>query len=293
MPRLAPPLVARLAAAVSEQRAQIEAILARAVRLDDPKVLHDLRVALRRAAALARLTRNFPTPDSGDPLRRTARDLRRFLSPHRTLEVTVERLNRRFRSDPARHAVAKKLAARIAPPSGGTADSAKEGQLRLAALRAAFTIRDAELSRISRPFVPETASRGEVVLARLVRRRLRKRRKKLLAAGLPERETLHPMRIAAKELRYELEFVRGLVAGVPELLREFQRFQDAAGDAHDRIELIRLVAEASAAAPPPLRREGIRLGPVLERDAALALRRARTVAGVLLERLSEFGIEWS
>lgn len=292
MPRLAPPLVARLAAAVSEQRAQIEAILARAVRLDDPKVLHDLRVALRRAAALARLTRNFPTPDSGDPLRRTARDLRRFLSPHRTLEVTVERLNRRFRSDPARHAVAKKLAARIAPPSGGTADSAKEGQLRLAALRAAFTIRDAELSRISRPFVPETASRGEVVLARLVRRRLRKRRTRLLRAGVPERDTLHPLRIAAKDLRYGLEFVRDLVPGVPALLKEFQRFQDVAGDAHDRIELIHVVGEAAASGSPALRRGARSLAIPLERDAALALRRARSSARALLSRLSRCEIEW-
>jgi len=288
----APPLVAHLAAAISAQRTRIEEVLARAERLDDEKVLHDLRVALRRTAAVAKLTRGFPGRDSGEPLRAAARDLRRFLSPHRTLEVSVARLSTRFRRDPARHAVARKLAARIAPPPGDATASARDGHRLLTALRAAFSLRDAELSHLSRPFAAGGPTRNDEALARLVRRRLRKRRKRFLDAGIPERETLHPLRIAAKDLRYGLEFIRELVPGAHGLLGEFQRFQDVAGDAHDRIELIRVVGDAAAAAPPALRREARSLVLPLESDAASGLRRAQASARSLQTRLEDVRVEW-
>lgn len=288
----APSPVAHLAATVSAQRARIEEVLARAERLDDERVLHDLRVSLRRTAAVARLTRGFPARDSGEPLRRAARDLRRFLSPNRTLEVSMARLSTRFRRDAPRHAVALKLAARIAPAPGDGTAAARDGHLLLTALRAAFGLRDAELSLLSRPFSAAPLTRSDERLARLVRRRLRKRRKSFLEAGLPERETLHPLRIAAKDLRYGLEFVRDLVPGVPGLLREFQRFQDTAGDAHDRIELIRVVGDAAAEGPSALRRGARTLVLPLERDAALALRRAQASARSLVARLAASEVEW-
>jgi CHAD domain-containing protein len=292
LPRAAPPLVAHLAAAISAQRTRIEEILARAERLDDERVLHDLRVALRRTAAVARLTRGFPARESGEPLRCAARDLRRFLSPHRTLEVSVARLKTRFRRDAGRHAVALQLAARIAPAPGDAAAAERDGHLLLTALRAAFGLRDAELSRLSRPFAAVLSTRNDERLARLVRRRLRKKRKRFLETGVPERSALHGLRIAAKDLRYGLEFVRDLVPGVPGLLGEFQRFQDAAGDAHDRIELIHVVGEAAAEGRPALRRGARTLVLPLERDAALALRRAQASARSLLARLTESPIDW-
>ncbi len=291
--RSATSLVAHLAATVSAQRARIEEVLSRAERLDDPQVLHDVRVALRRTAAVARLTRGFPAPGSGDPLRRTARDLRRFLSPQRTLEVSVALLSTRFRRDPARRAVALKLARRMVPPSHGPALPGKDAHLRLRALRAAFSIRDAELVPFSRPFAAAAPTRDDASLARLVRRRLRKKRKRVLSAGTPDRETLHALRIAVKDLRYSLEFVRDLVPGVPPLLKDFQEFQDLAGDAHDRIELIAAVRKAAGGAPPPLRRGALALIPPLERDAVRALGRARTSARSLLDRLGKIRIAWA
>ncbi len=267
-------------------------MLARAERLDDEKVLHDLRVALRRTATVAKLTRGFPARGSGDPLRCAARDLRRFLSPNRTLEVSVARLSTRFRRDPVRHRIARKLATRLAPPAGDAAASAREGHILLEALRAAFSLRDAELSRRNRPFTAAGPTRSDETLARLVRRRLRKRRKRFLDAGIPEREMLHPLRIAAKDLRYGFEFIRDLVRGAPGLLAEFQRFQDVAGDAHDRIELIRVVGEAAAAGPPALRKGARLLVLPLERDAALGLRRAQASARSLHARLAEVRVAW-
>jgi CHAD domain-containing protein len=289
----APSLLPHLAATVSAQRTVIEQVLARADRLDDPRVLHDLRVALRRTAAVAKLTRGFPDPGSGEPLRLAARNLRRSLSPSRTLEVAAGLLGRRFRRDPRRRKPAEALAARIVPREKARRPRRRAGDRGLAAVRKAFTLRDAELARLARPFFFAPASAANVTLAKLVRARLRKKKRRLLFAGLPDESTLHPARIAAKDLRYSLEFVRHLVAGVPELLTAFQRFQDAAGDAHDRIELISLVERFAKRRSPALRRAARTILPALRLDAARTLRRARSSAGSLFRLLEALPVEWS
>lgn len=284
-----PPLVAHLAATVSSQRARIEEILARAERLDDERVLHDLRVALRRTAAVARLTRGFPEPGSARPLRRTSRDLRQFLSPHRTLEVSAARLRARFRRDPRRHRLALRIAARFCP-APGPKSARRSGEIRLTALRAAFAIRVAELSRFSRPFAGAVASEADTRLARLVLRRLGKRRTNLLERGIPDRKNLHAARIWAKELRYSLELVREFVPDATRLLAALGKFQDMAGDAHDRLELAALVRRV---AKTPAEGRSIRLlVPALSRDASRAFLMARREAGDLLARLAGFSIEW-
>ena len=285
----APPLVAHLAATVSSQRARIEEVLARAGRLDDERVLHDLRVALRRTAAVAKLTRGFPEPDSARPLQRTSRDLRRFLSPHRTLEVSAARLRVRFRRDRGRHAIAVRIATRLGPPPDPKG-AARDGDVRLAALRAAFAIRTAELSRFSRPFAGVVASGTDARLARLVLRRLEKRRTRLLEGGVPDRETLHATRIAAKDFRYGLELVRGLVPDAAPLLAALRKFQDTAGDAHDGLELAAIVGRA--AKTPGERRSFQLLVPALSRDASRAFLVARREAEELLARLASFPVRW-
>jgi len=289
LPGAAPPLIAHLAATISSQRTRIEEVLARAERLDDERVLHDLRVALRRTAAVSKLTRGFPERDSALPLRRTSRDLRQFLSPHRTLEVSAARLRVRFRRDPARHAVALRLAARLGPQPDKKG-AGRSGDVRLAALRSAFAIRAAELSRFSRPFAGVVASGTDARLARLVLRRLEKRRTNLLEDGVPDRENLHAARIAAKDFRYGLELVRGFVPDTAPLLAALRKFQDTAGDAHDRLELAHIVSQA--AKTPGERRSFQRLVPALSRDASRAFLEARREAADLLGRLASFPIRW-
>ena len=280
-----PALVAHLAATVSAQRTAIEQVLSRADRLDDPRVLHDLRVALRRTAAVARLTRGIPDPGSGDPLRLTARNLRRSLSPSRTREVCAALLAVRFRRDPVRRKAAAALAERIAPKPKETRPRRRAGDRRLLLLRRAFALRDAELARLARPFSFLGGGASDAELAARVRRRLRKKRRRLLAAGVPDPAALHAARIAAKDLRYALEFVRDIVPGVPEILKAFQAFQDTAGDAHDRIELIALVEGFSKRGSPPLRRAARTLLPALRLDAERAVRRAQAAYRLLAARL--------
>ena len=285
--RRAPALVAHLAATVSAQRAVIEQILSRADRLDDPRVLHDLRVALRRTAAVARLTRGIPDPGSGDPLRLAARNLRRSLSPSRTREVCAALLAVRFRRDPGRRKAAATLAERIGPKPKESRPRRRAGDRRLLLLRRAFALRDAELARLARPFSFLGGGASDAELAARVRRRLRKKRRRLLAVGVPNPDAVHAARIAAKDLRYALEFVREIVPGVPELLRVFQAFQDTAGNAHDRIELIALVEGFSKRGSPALRRAASRLLPALRLDAERAVRRAQAAYRRLAARLEE------
>jgi CHAD domain-containing protein len=278
---------------VSAQRTVIEQVLARADRLDDPRVLHDLRVALRRTATVAKLTRGFPDEGSGEPLRVAARDLRRSLSPSRTLEVAAGILGTRFRRDPRRRKPAETLAALIVPHEKARRPRRRSGDRGLSALRRAFSLRDAELARLARPFFFAPVTAADASLARLVRTRLRKKKRRLLFAGTPDETSLHPERIAAKELRYCLEFVRQLVPGVPELLPAFQRFQDAAGDAHDRIELIAIVERVAHRRSPALRRAARTILPVLRLDAARTLRRAQTSARGLFRLLEAVPVEWA
>ncbi len=288
-----PSLLPHLAATVSAQRTVVEQVLARADRLDDPRVLHDLRVALRRTAAVAKLTRGFPDESSGEPLRVAARNLRRSLSPSRTLEVAAGILGTRFRRDPRRRKPAETLAALIVPHEKARRPRRRSGDRGLAALRRAFSLRDAELARLARPFFFAPVTAADASLAKLVRARLRKKKRRIIFSGLPDEISLHAARIAAKDLRYSLEFVRHLIPGVPELLPAFQRFQDAAGDAHDRIELIAIVERVSSRRSVALRRAARTILPVLRLDAARTLRRAQGSARGLFRLLEAVPVEWA
>jgi CHAD domain-containing protein len=289
----APSVLPHLAATVSAQRTVIEQVLARADRLDDPRVLHDLRVALRRTAAVAKLTRGFPDAGSAEPLRVASRNLRRSLSPSRTLEVAAGILGTRFRRDPRRRRPAETVSALIVPPEKARRPRKRSGDRRLSALRRAFSLRDAELARLARPFFFAPVTAADAALAKLVRARLRKKKRRLLFAGIPDETSLHPARIAAKDLRYSFEFVRHLVPGVPDLLPAFQRFQDSAGDAHDRRELIAIVERVAQRRSPALRRAARTILPVLRADADRTLRRAQTSARGLFRVLEALPVEWS
>ncbi len=59
----------RLEAAFAARRARVEALIARTSGVPTQDALHDLRVALRRTATLARLTRDVPRRGGGEALR--------------------------------------------------------------------------------------------------------------------------------------------------------------------------------------------------------------------------------
>jgi CHAD domain-containing protein len=290
---VAPPprLVSRTAAALSERRARLDALLARLSGPPSGEALHDLRVALRRIAALARLTGNAPQKGSGRGLRIAARDLRRALSTRRTEDVARALLLGRFRRDPRRRPVAERLAARLAKEGDPGPSPARTRDL-LSRLRRAFTRREAALARLHDPLTGTADSATEKGLAKNVRRRLRRAAKLLQAAGVPGPAGLHPARILARDLRYGLEFT-GIAMPTPAVLVPLlMDFQDTAGAAHDLSELIVEVRRLAGRSRTVDRRAALRLLPPILAAEERALARAQASSKRLLARLEDMEFEW-
>lgn len=279
-PPAGPGAVSRLFEALSAQRSRVEAICRKRGGLRGG-ALHDVRVALRRTAALSRLSRGFPSEGSGEPLLAAARSLRRALSASRSEEVCRSRLARRFGRDAARREAARSLAARLgqpgAPPPPEPADL-------LAELLPLFASREAELLAAA-----DADGAADRRLSLRLHRRLRRRRRRLLSLGVPERSTLHRFRIATKDFRYGVEFLAGELPGGRDLLKLLRAFQDAAGDAHDREEIVDLVRRRALSSPRD--RAGARLLlPTLERDATRAVERARRLSSSVLDQVERLEI---
>lgn len=258
-----------LARSLDQQRTRIEALCAGASGLSGD-ALHDVRVALRRVGAIARLLRGFPREGDGRELGPAARDLRKALSPSRSHEVCRSRLLRRFPRDEARRAAARSIAARMVPP--GRSEAPTPGGI-LDTLGPLLAARLDELHRAAEESGPEVEPR----LRRRLGRRLRRRRRRLLDLGVPERSGIHRFRIETKHLRYALEPFEREIPGTRELLRTLRRMQDAAGDAHDREEVV-AVLKADARRTPGARDAARLLLPVLERDAERAAERTQRLA---------------
>jgi CHAD domain-containing protein len=287
-----PRLVSRTAAALSERRARLDALLARVSGPPSGETLHDLRVALRRAAALARLTGDVPRKGAGDTLRMAARDLRRALSARRTQDVARALLLVRFRRDPRRRPVAERLAARLAK-EGDPGPSPERTRTLLARLRRAFMRRDAALARLHDPLTGTVDQRAEKRLAKSARRRLGRAAKRLYGAGVPGPAGLHPARILARDLRYGLEFTGDAMQAPAALVPLLMDFQDAAGAAHDLSELIGEVRRLAGRARPADRRAALRLLAPLLGAEERAVARAQASSRRLLARLGGMDFEWS
>ncbi len=245
------PALAAAAAYVARQREAIEAVLARASSPSGEE-LHDLRVALRRAAAAAEITRGRPVGGRSG-LRRADRRLRRTLSDQRTAEVSAELLAKRFARG-ARPQDIRLLRAVLVPggeptPSAGapgepSAPSA-EALLRLGALRRAFARREAAIA-----IAATREGSNELMLERLFGR-LDRRRLRLVRMGPPGEEELHPFRIRARDLRYGFELVAPTWPGAQPAVQALRELQEAAGDAHDLFELRRALESLAGTEPGP------------------------------------------
>lgn len=265
-----PPAAARrLVSSLSEQKARIESLCTGVTALSGD-ALHDVRVALRRVTAIARLLRGFPGEPDGRALPGIARDLRKALSPSRSHEVCRARLVRRFPRDASRRTAARSIAAAMAPSADETPPTAPR------ILAVLGPVLEARLEAVSRA-AEAAGSEEERRFRKRLGRRLRRIRDRLLALGVPERAGIHRFRIQTKHLRYALEPFEAEIAGAPDLLRSLRRMQDAAGDAHDREEVVAILRDAARAAPA--RRSAARLLlPVFERDAVLAAGRTQRLA---------------
>lgn len=222
--------------------------------------MHDVRVALRRLEATARLFRGFPGAGDGDALQASARELRRRLSPLRSEEVGRALFEERVEDE----AILRRVfpddlpALRVDPAEiARLGTGVAEWSQRLAAA-------------VGGAFAPRGMAGS--VLRRRVGKRLSRDLARLRELLPPTAGTLHPARIAVKRVRYALELLGPLVPQAGPLLDRFRLFQDAAGDAHDLLELAERLRAAGATGHDP--RLGL-LARSLEDEAPRAVARAR------------------
>lgn len=225
---------------------------------------------MRRTEALARLFRGLPGKGDGEASRTAARTLRRRLSVLRSEEVGRALLASRTGAADTRPC------ALVFP---GELPAVRVDPGDVAAVERALSRWKRRLASKGRgAFAPRAAA--ETVLLRRSRRRLRRLLRDLAGLLPPDLETLHAARIAAKRLRYALEVLEPLDPRIRPLLRLLRSFQDAAGDAHDLVELAARVGNVATASAYT----GLDLKPLargLEVEATRALSTARTAGAAL------------
>ena len=228
--------------AIRAQRDSLKGVLHTYGSNAGPNGLHDLRVSLRRTAAVGSLFRGFPEPKSGRTVRRPADRLRRELSAARQRQVSLELIRILTRKDEATfRLVAPHLcSARGVYRPPGIADVQRTGAEVLLAMDGwRESLRESRHDK-------ET----DRELARRIRRRIRKGATDILAFGVPDVKTLHPLRIACKRLRYELEILRDVVPGVERMVKVSRRVQETLGDANDWACVIHDLTETAQSLRP-------------------------------------------
>ncbi len=211
-----------------------QANVAGAAAGDDPEFVHQLRVSQRRLRSLIALFAPALPAGMVSQWRALLRDNAASVGDTRDLDVLADQIIAPVEGvTDAEIAALGRLAARIASAreaarseGRGALDSARQGRLLLDFAIALDTLPTNNL--IGAVDLGAFARLQLDVVAKRVAKRLR------AARGL-EPAPLHALRIALKQLRYNLEFLAPLLAGKPlaRYLKVMARAQDALGFIHD------------------------------------------------------------
>jgi CHAD domain-containing protein len=224
----------------------------------DPEDLHKMRVATRRLRAAWRVFGDAYRPDRTRRFPRELRALGRRLGAVRDLDVLIDGLEAHRASLPAAEAAGLTplldawRARREAARSALLAELDSDAYRRFTATFEAFVTTDGAEVRPIRPTEPHHVR--DTAPSRIWRAHEQVRAYEGVLAWA-DVATLHELRIAAKWLRYAIEFVRdALGPGVGPLVERVVGLQDHLGFLHDAdvaAELARrfLLEEASALAP--------------------------------------------
>jgi len=233
---------------------QLEANRAGALLDEDPDFVHQMRVALRRLRSALRLFRAFLPGSFMQAVTPELRWLTGQLSPLRDWDVLlVQSLPGLLRARPgARAGAVERRIAAAAQDAREAAAQALRRALRsrryaalLRMLVSALTLMRQGTARPPRPKMP---------LRRLAAAKLRRAQKKLRikprALALMEPEARHQVRIAAKRLRYAVEFFSSLYAAKParRYADHLADLQDALGSLNDQAVALDLVEQLHPAA---------------------------------------------
>lgn len=266
-----------LAAAIDAQQGALLAGARRDGKLR-PKVVHDLRVALRRLLTALELATVIGC-DVEPGLTRSLRRLLGRLSPARDAHVQLKTLLALSATHPGAQLVIDELE----PRRRAAARRAKKRLKRLQ--RRKFERRMAALLETLKQSEPSSsAAARNALFGELARRHLSLERRRDLPVGDPR--ALHQIRLRLKDYRYALDALGPLLPEPAQgLTRLCAQLQDALGKAHDAHVLAETSAElakrqrgSQAAELEDLTRE-------LERSAITAHRQA-------LENLAQADFSW-
>ena len=216
---------------------------------DDAEYIHQMRVALRRLRAAMRLFRSVLPPSLDEQLLPPLRSLMTALGSARDLDVLVEEI------------VAPVVAAlpeepRIAALASLVAERRHDARRQVIALLVAPEYGRLLLLAMTRlsSLINGESDAAETALATFAATHLKRMRRKTLriahAAHQNDPTSLHALRIAAKRLRYALEFFAPLLPArrTATLLNHLTQLQDKLGQLNDLANAGALLMDCAAAA---------------------------------------------
>lgn len=216
----------RLKKSIASCRKLLSKVSAAYVRKPSGDELHAVRVALRRTAAVAVLFHGYPNEDDGKGIKRECGKLRRELSARRQREISASLL-RRIES------VSADADVKVAGALNVLGLEGERG--RAPDLRRGIELLSASLQSWSASCSKEPIDDDD--LRKRVGKRLRRARRRVREAGVPNKRSLHRLRVAGKALRYGLELVDGIEGNAASIIASSKDFQDALGEANDWAEL--------------------------------------------------------
>lgn len=223
---------------------------------EDKSALHDFRVAVRRLRSWLEVRRVLPRRLESRRVRRLLRRLAKATNQSRDDEVFAEWLNaERDTLATTDLAAADWLLSRVTRHRERVERSLSEEVER--DLDRAGSLLERQLSRY---VVSHEVARGSLAvpfataLSELVRADTARLRRRLRAVQGPEdATTIHSARIAAKQVRYQLDAVAAVTPGAKPCVTRLKALQDVLGDHHDAHLWMGAVREAAAGAPRTVR----------------------------------------
>lgn len=244
---------------------------------DDPEPLHDMRVAVRRIRAAIRVFGAALAPRFQDELKSELSFLGQSLGPVRDLDVQLGKLGeRRSMGASGKSTALTALAQYLRAERDGqrvhllaALDSARYFRLLIRLEAYALSGRGRARGAAARQMLASAAQR---VLKKAMRKLLTCGRGIEKSAAPPAAEDLHALRIRAKRLRYQFEFLSALT-GKPgrRFVRRLTRLQDVLGTHHDAMVAaahLRAYAQGPGAHAEPT--ELVALGELIGNEMRLA-----------------------
>lgn len=232
---------------------------------DSSDRIHRLRVATRRAQAIAAVLAPRLGPESTDALTTPLRKLRRAAGRARDPHIRLTILNREL---PNPDKPARRLIKQLKQQHAAALDR----------LRRAAKNRRAQLADAIKPARDQLKKPGPAFAALLARadRALSARAARLASGSLEDPSRLHQLRRALKRLRYTLELADAAKIPAPGFkprLRRLARLQKVLGDWNDLRITLESLAAAQGAGQPSLQQR--RLNRRAEAAQARAIRAVR------------------